>query len=56
MDVTERKEREAHIRFLMSEVSHRSKNLLAVVQAIAVADRPGHAARPAISPTTSARA
>ena len=35
MDVTERKEREAHIRFLMSEVSHRSKNLLAVVQAIA---------------------
>jgi PAS domain S-box-containing protein len=35
MDITERKEREAHIRFLMSEVSHRSKNLLAVVQAIA---------------------
>jgi PAS domain S-box-containing protein len=35
MDVTERKEREAHVRFLMSEVSHRSKNLLAVVQAIA---------------------
>jgi PAS domain S-box-containing protein len=35
MDVTERKEREAHIRFLLSEVSHRSKNLLAVVQAIA---------------------
>jgi PAS domain S-box-containing protein len=35
MDVTERKEREAHIRFLMREVSHRSKNLLAVVQAIA---------------------
>jgi len=35
MDVTERKEREAQIRFLMSEVSHRAKNLLAVVQAIA---------------------
>jgi PAS domain S-box-containing protein len=35
MDVTERKESEAHIRFLMSEVSHRAKNLLAVVQAIA---------------------
>jgi PAS domain S-box-containing protein len=35
MDITERKDREAHIRFLMSEVSHRSKNLLAVVQAIA---------------------
>jgi PAS domain S-box-containing protein len=35
MDVTERKERDAHIRFLMREVSHRSKNLLAVVQAIA---------------------
>lgn len=35
MDVTERKEREAHIRFLMSEVTHRAKNLLAVVQAIA---------------------
>ena len=35
MDITERKEREAHIRFLMSEVSHRSKNLLAVVQSIA---------------------
>jgi len=35
MDITERKEREAHIRFLMSEVSHRAKNLLAVVQAIA---------------------
>jgi PAS domain S-box-containing protein len=35
MDITERKEHEAHIRFLMSEISHRSKNLLAVVQAIA---------------------
>lgn len=35
MDITERKEREAHIRFLLSEVAHRSKNLLAVVQAIA---------------------
>jgi PAS domain S-box-containing protein len=35
MDITERKEHEAHVRFLMSEISHRSKNLLAVVQAIA---------------------
>jgi PAS domain S-box-containing protein len=35
MDITERKEHEGHIRFLMSEISHRSKNLLAVVQAIA---------------------
>jgi PAS domain S-box-containing protein len=35
MDITERKEREAHVRVLLSEVSHRSKNLLAVVQAIA---------------------
>jgi two-component sensor histidine kinase len=35
MDITERKEREERIRFLMSEVLHRSKNLLAVVQAIA---------------------
>ena len=53
MDVTERKEREAHIRFLMSEVSHRSKNLLAVVQAIASQTaRATHS--PSISPTTSA--
>jgi PAS domain S-box-containing protein len=35
MDITERKEHEERIRFLMSEVLHRSKNLLAVVQAIA---------------------
>jgi len=35
MDITERKQREAHIRFLMSEVLHRSRNLLAVVQAMA---------------------
>lgn len=35
MDITERKKAEAHIQLLMREISHRSKNLLAVVQAIA---------------------
>ena len=34
-DIGERRARERHIEFLMREVSHRSKNLLAVVQAIA---------------------
>jgi PAS domain S-box-containing protein len=34
-DIGERKARENHIEFLMRELSHRSKNLLAVVQAIA---------------------
>ncbi len=34
-DITERKQAEEHIRLLMREVNHRSKNLLAVVQAIA---------------------
>ncbi len=34
-DITERKAAEEHVRFLMHEVSHRSKNLLAVIQAIA---------------------
>ena len=34
-DIGERRSRERHIEFLMREVSHRSKNLLAVVQAIA---------------------
>jgi PAS domain S-box-containing protein len=34
-DVTERKRQEDHIRLLMREVNHRSKNLLTVVQAIA---------------------
>jgi two-component sensor histidine kinase len=34
-DVTERKTAEAHQRFLMQELSHRSKNLLSIVQAIA---------------------
>jgi two-component sensor histidine kinase len=34
-DIGERRTRERHIEFLMREVSHRSKNLLAVVQAIA---------------------
>jgi PAS domain S-box-containing protein len=35
MDISERKKAEEHIQLLMREVSHRSKNLLAVVQAIA---------------------
>jgi PAS domain S-box-containing protein len=34
-DVTERKEDEAQLRFLMRELTHRSKNLLAVIQAMA---------------------
>ena len=34
-DVTERHDREAHIQLLMNEVNHRSKNLLAVVMAVA---------------------
>lgn len=34
-DITERKASEEHVKFLMHEVSHRSKNLLAVIQAIA---------------------
>ncbi|MFN4140876.1 MAG: PAS domain-containing protein [Aestuariivirga sp.] len=35
MDITERKRIEDHIRLLMREVNHRSKNLLAVVQSVA---------------------
>lgn len=35
IDVTERKASEDHLRLLMRELTHRSKNLLAVVQAIA---------------------
>ncbi|MCX7899804.1 MAG: PAS domain-containing protein, partial [Methylocystis sp.] len=34
-DVTERKHREQHVRVLLRELVHRSKNLLAVVQAMA---------------------
>ena len=34
-DVTERKVAEEHVKFLMGELTHRSKNLLSVVQAIA---------------------
>lgn len=34
-DVTERKASEEHVKFLMREITHRSKNLLAVIQAIA---------------------
>jgi len=35
VDVTERKEGEAHLRQLLRELTHRSKNLLAVIQAMA---------------------
>ncbi len=35
VDITERKESEAHLRMLMRELTHRSKNLLAVIQAMA---------------------
>jgi PAS domain S-box-containing protein len=35
IDVTERKEGEAHLRLLMRELTHRSKNLLAVIQGMA---------------------
>ncbi|HEX3994321.1 MAG TPA: sensor histidine kinase, partial [Acetobacteraceae bacterium] len=35
IDVTDRKRYEQHLRFLLRELSHRSKNLLAVIQAMA---------------------
>lgn len=35
VDVTTRKEAESHLRLLMRELTHRSKNLLAVIQAMA---------------------
>ena len=35
VDVTDRKESEAHLRMLLRELTHRSKNLLAVIQAMA---------------------
>jgi two-component sensor histidine kinase len=35
IDITERKRSEEHLRFLLRELSHRSKNLLAVIQAMA---------------------
>ncbi len=35
INITERKEGEAHLRLLMRELTHRSKNLLAVIQAMA---------------------
>lgn len=34
-DISERKKQEEHLRFVMRELSHRSKNLLAVIQAMA---------------------
>ena len=36
LDITDRRKAEDHIRFLMGEVNHRSKNLLSVVQSIAM--------------------
>jgi len=35
LDLTERRDKEDHITFLMRELAHRSKNLVAVIQAIA---------------------
>jgi PAS domain S-box-containing protein len=35
-DITERRRTEAHVRVLLAEVNHRAKNLLAVVQAVAI--------------------
>jgi PAS domain S-box-containing protein len=35
VDITDRKKSEDHVQFLMREMSHRSKNLLSVIQAIA---------------------
>lgn len=35
VDISERKEGEAHLRLLLRELTHRSKNLLAVIQAMA---------------------
>jgi PAS domain S-box-containing protein len=35
VDVTDRRQRETHIRFLLRELTHRTKNLLAVIQAMA---------------------
>lgn len=35
IDITERKEAETHLRLLLRELTHRSKNLLAVIQAMA---------------------
>jgi PAS domain S-box-containing protein len=35
LDITKRKEQENHIRFLLREVSHRAKNMLAIIQAMA---------------------
>jgi len=41
IDITERKQREDHIHLLMREITHRSKNLLAVIQAMARQSRIG---------------
>lgn len=35
IDITDRKEHEAHLRLLLREITHRSKNLLAVIQSMA---------------------
>jgi len=35
VDITDRKQGEAHLRLLLRELTHRSKNLLAVIQAMA---------------------
>jgi two-component sensor histidine kinase len=35
LDITERKQREDHIHYLLRELTHRSKNIMAIVQAMA---------------------
>ena len=35
LDITEQKNRESHVQFLMGEINHRAKNLLGVVMAVA---------------------
>lgn len=40
-DITDRKRREEHIHILMREITHRSKNLLAVIQAMARQSKAG---------------
>lgn len=35
LDVTEQKDRDSHVQFLMGEINHRAKNLLAVVMSVA---------------------
>jgi PAS domain S-box-containing protein len=55
LDVTDRRQREARIEALMREVNHRSKNLLAIAQAIAAQTARAHLASEEFVPVFSAR-